>query len=135
MNTLLSKETRNDIVNYIVQCCNNTRFSPNTIGIILRSFHMSAPIGFLLLCALAPKPIVFLTLFLLMIIFFLFFIFGGCFLSVVENRICKDDFTIADPFLELIQAKKSNKNRYNVSLLIGFIYYCAIGMIFYFRQF
>jgi hypothetical protein len=63
----------------------------------------------------------------------MFFIFDGCILSMIEHKICDDDFTIADPFLELLEWEKNSKNRFNVTLLIGFFYYVIIGIIYYTR--
>jgi hypothetical protein len=70
---------------------------------------------------------------LLLLIFLMFFVFGGCILSMVENKICNDDFTIADPFLELLEMEKNSKNRFNISLTIFTIFNIIIGIIYYIR--
>jgi hypothetical protein len=52
---------------------------------------------------------------------------------MVENQICNDDFTIADPFLELIEWEKNSKNRFNISCIIGGSYYVFVAIIYYIR--
>jgi hypothetical protein len=52
---------------------------------------------------------------------------------MIENKVCNDDFTIADPFLELLDWEKNTKNRFNVTLMVGSSYYVAIAIIYYIR--
>jgi hypothetical protein len=63
----------------------------------------------------------------------MFFAFNGCIMSMIENRICNDDFTIADPFLELLGWEKNKKNSFNVTLVVGSFYYITVGIIYYIR--
>jgi hypothetical protein len=70
---------------------------------------------------------------LLVIILVMFFAFDGCILSMIEDKVCNDDFTIADPFLESFDWEKNKKNRFNVTLIVGLTYYVAIGIIYYIR--
>jgi hypothetical protein len=52
---------------------------------------------------------------------------------MVENKICNDDFTIADPFLELLDMELVSKNRFNISLTVFAIYNIIIATIYYVR--
>ena len=131
--TLISKEERNKIVEYFKNKWESGKISKKSLGIIMRSFHMSAPIFFILIASLDTKKVVWIVLFLLLIIFLMFFIFDGCILSMIEHKICDDDFTIADPFLELLEWEKNSKNRFNVTLLVGLFYYVIIGIIYSIR--
>jgi hypothetical protein len=79
--------------------------------------------------------VVWVVIFLLVVIFLMFFIFDGCILSMIENKVCNDDFTIADPFLEVLEWDKNTKNRFNVTLVVGLSYYIVIGIIYYIRFF
>lgn len=63
----------------------------------------------------------------------MFFAFDGCILSMIEDKVCNDDFTIADPFLECLDWEKTTKNRFNVTLMVGLTYYVTIGIIYYIR--
>jgi hypothetical protein len=129
----LSKEKRNEIVEKIKNNCKNSKLSEKSIGILMRSFHTSTPISFVILSIFAPRYIVNCVVALLVIVFFMFFAFGGCILSMIENKICNDDFTIADPFLEALEWEKSSKNRFNISWIIGGSYYIMIAIIYYMR--
>jgi hypothetical protein len=131
----LSKEKRNKIVEKIKNDCKNSKLSDKSLGILMRSFHTSTPISFVILSLFAPRYIVNCVVALLVIIFFMFFLFGGCILSMIENQICNDDFTIADPFLELLELEKNSKNRFNISCIIGGSYYVMIAIIYYIRFF
>jgi hypothetical protein len=131
--TLISKEKRNKIVEHYKNKCDNRKLSKKSLGIMMRSFHMSTPVFFILIALLAPKHIVWVVIFLLVVIFLMFFIFDGCILSMIENKVCNDDFTIADPFLEVMEWEKNTKNRFNVTLIVGLSYYIVIGIIYYIR--
>ena len=133
--TLISKEKRNNIVEHFKNKWENGKLSKKSLGIVMRSFHMSTPVFFILIALFAPKHIVWVALFLLVVIFFMFFIFDGCILSMIENKVCNDDFTIADPFLEVLEWDKNTKNRFNVTLVVGLSYYIVIGIIYYIRFF
>ena len=129
----LSKKKRNQIIEKIKNDCKNSKLSDKSLGILMRSFHTSTPISFMILSLFAPRYIVNCVVALLVIIFFMFFAFGGCILSMIENQICNDDFTIADPFLEVVEWEKSSKNRFNISCIIGGSYYVMIAIIYYIR--
>lgn len=131
--TLISKEKRNKIVEYFKHKCYDGKLSRKSLGIIMRSFHMSTPLFFIVITLLASKKMVWVVLFLLVVIFIMFFVFDGCILSMIENKVCDDDFTIADPFLETLEWEKTSKNRFNVTLMVGLTYYVVIGIIYYIR--
>lgn len=129
----MSKDKRNKIVEHYKNKWESGKFSKKSLGIMMRSFHISTPIYFILVTLFAPKNVVWVVLFLLVIILLMFFIFGGCILSMIENRVCNDDFTIADPYLEALEWEKNSKNRFNVTLIVGLTYYIIIGIIYYIR--
>jgi len=130
---ILSKEKRNNIVDKIKNGFKTGKLSDKSLGILIRSFHTSTPVSLLFLSLFAPRYIVNCIVAFLVVVFFLFLIFGGCFLPMVENQICNDDFTIADPFLELLEWEKNSKNRFNISCIIGGSYYVQIAIIYYIR--
>jgi len=130
---LISKEKRNKIVEHYKNKWESGKFTKKSLGIMMRSFHMSTPIFFLLIALFAPKRVVWVAIFLLIVILFMYFIFDGCILSMIENKVCEDDFTIADPYLEALEWEKNSKNRFNVTLIVGLIYYIIVGIIYYVR--
>jgi hypothetical protein len=130
---ILSKEKRNHIVDKLSNDLKNGKLSDKSLGIMMRAFHISTPVSYLILSLLAPRYVVNCVVGLLLLIFLMFFVFGGCILSMVENKICNDDFTVADPFLELLEMEKNSKNRFNISLTIFTIFDIIIGIIYYIR--
>ena len=129
----ISKVKRNEIVEKMKKYFQSGKLSDKSLGIMMRTFHISTPVSYLILSVLAPRYVVNIVAALLLVIFLMFFVFGGCILSMVENKICNDDFTIADPFLELLEMEKTSKNRFNISLTIFTIYNIIIGIIYYIR--
>ena len=129
----ISKVKRNEIVEKMKTYFQSGKLSDKSLGIMMRTFHISTPVSYLILSVLAPRYVVNIVAVLLLVIFLMFFVFGGCILSMVENKICNDDFTIADPFLEYLEMEKNSKNRFNISLRIFTIYNIIIGIIYYIR--
>ena len=129
----ISKVKRNEIVDKMKNYFQSGKLSDKSLGIMMRTFHISTPVSYLILSVLAPRYVVNIVAALLLFIFLMFIVFGGCILSMVENKICNDDFTIADPFLELLEMEKTSKNRFNISLTIFTIYNIIIGIIYYIR--
>jgi len=129
----ISKLQRNEIVEKMKTYFQSGKLSDKSLGIMMRTFHISTPVSYLILSLLAPRYVVNIVAGLLLLIFLMFFVFGGCILSMVENKICNDDFTIADPFLELLEMEKTSKNRFNISLTIFTIFNIIIGIIYYIR--
>ena len=129
----ISKVKRNEIVDKMKNYFQSGKLSDKSLGIMMRTFHISTPVSYLILSVLAPRYVVNIVAALLLVIFLMFIVFGGCILSMVENKICNDDFTIADPFLELLEMEKTSKNRFNISLTIFTIYNIIIGIIYYIR--
>jgi len=129
----LSKEKRNEIIEKVKKDCDNCKFSDKSLGIMMRSFHTGTPLSFFLILIFAPQYVVNIVVALLVIIFIMYLIFDGCILSMIENKVCNDDFTIADPFLELLEWEKTSKNRYNISCIVGGSYYITFAIIYYIR--
>lgn len=131
--SFLSKEKRNNIVDKLKNKCKHNKLTDKSVVIIMRGFHVSTPITFFILSLVASQYAVNWVIALLIVVFCMFFIFDGCILSMVENKICNDDFTIADPFLELLEWEKTSKNRFNISCIVGGLYYVMIAIIYYIR--
>jgi hypothetical protein len=130
---ILSKEKRNNIIDKLTNDFKKGKLSDKSLGILIRSFHASTPVSLLFLSLFAPRYVVNCIVAFLVVVFFLFFIFGGCFLTMVENKICNDDFTIADIFLESLEWEKNSKNRFNISCIIGGSYCVVVAIIYYIR--
>ena len=82
--------------------CNHSKINPKSLGIYIRSFHLSAPYGLLFLYTFSPHYIVIMINFFLLIAFLGFYSFNGCLLTRLELKLCNDDFTFIDPIIEMM---------------------------------
>ena len=95
--------------------CKHSRLSAKSWGIIIRTIHMCAPGSFLGILLFGPKLLCKLTIAFLFGVLIMFYTFDACFLSVLEQELCKDDFVIIDPMLEICNLEITTKNRYFIS--------------------
>ncbi len=117
----------------IAEKCKKGRLSQKSIGVIIRTFHMSAPVNFIIILLFASHFMCVLTMTFLVFVACMFYTFDGCFLSILEKELCKDDFTIIDPNLELLNMELNNKNRLYISNIIGIVYILTICFLYYVR--
>jgi hypothetical protein len=130
----LTNDERKTIIDYLENICKkNTIFSPNTISILLRAFHINTPNAILFTFLFCNGYFVTFAGIFLLLCYLSWIPFRTCFLSMLENRLFDDDFNIADPFLEFIKMEKNKKNRTNVSYIIGTLYLLVILCIAYYR--
>jgi hypothetical protein len=63
----------------------------------------------------------------------LFILFDGCFISMLENRLCKDNFNMIDPFLELNGLVVDYESRKSLTYYIAVCYTMLFFTIYYLR--
>lgn len=113
--------------------CKQGRLSQKSIVTILRTLHMSIPIIFVFMLLYASHFICIFTILVVMSIIIMFYIFDGCWLSMLEQELYNDNFSIIDPFLEIFNMEINNKNRKNISIINAFVYILTMGLIYYIR--
>jgi len=112
------------VIDFCEQILRKSRLSDKSICVLLRTFHFTMPLltGAILLFG---SKIWFITvLYFNVIVFIMFFLFHGCIVSKVEHRFTDDEYTVIDPFLEIINVELTNENRSTYSLyssIMGFI--------------
>ena len=103
-----------------IDICENyirkTRMSDKSICVLLRTFHFTIPILTGLILLFGSKQWFNLMVIFNIIVFLMFFLFHGCIISKIEHRFTDDEFTVIDPFLEIIQVELTNENRSTYSL-------------------
>ena len=129
----VSKEYKKQIVNWYVSMFRKLNISDKTFGFFMRAFHVNLPIYCVIFLIYGNQFMNICTLIFLVCASISFITFDGCILSMIENKVCNDDFTIADPFLELAGWEKNTKNRFNMTLIVGLTYYITVGIIYYVR--
>jgi hypothetical protein len=110
-----------------------SKLSAKSIGILIRSHHLAAPSNIIILLIFASKPICTFLVGFLCFALLLFYLLDGCFLSKMEEEICKDNFTIMDPMLELLSWEINKENRISISYLVGIPYLICVMAIYYLR--
>jgi hypothetical protein len=131
-----TKKIGKECINYFINTIdtfNNKKLSKKSIGEIIRAIHFTAPINIIVLLCISPKYICNLILLYILCVLIAFIIFDGCFITIIEQYYCQDNFTIIDPIIELSDLHKTNKNRFNVSIPIAIIYIIIILIIYDYR--
>ena len=66
-------------------------------------------------------------------VFILFFITNGCLLTMLEHRLCGDEFTIADPFIEYMGMELNSKNQVKISYFIAIGFFIFFFLVYFYR--
>jgi len=131
---LVSKETRKKILDFLERLCETSNMSKKTLGYTMRSYHVSSPFVLLILLFYGPQWVITMHAFNLICIFFLFtVIFNGCLLTMLEHRLCGDEYTIADPFIEQFGMELNSRNRMIISYFIAIGYMTFFFLVYYYR--
>jgi hypothetical protein len=134
---MLSKTIRNQFINYLEQSCLYNKYTKNisksSIGILIRSFHLSSPIQLLTILTFAPKWMANIATLGFFIVILLYILFKGCFLSLLEHRLLLDSFTITDPFLEAFNIEINYNTRHYGTCCIMSIYMGIYCIVYYLR--
>jgi hypothetical protein len=128
------REIKNQIIDTSEKLLRKSRLADKTICTLLRVLHFGISFITGLTLLFGPKFWFLVVVIINLIVFFFYFIFGGCILSKIEHRFTDDEFTVIDPLLILLNIERTNKNRYNYSLLSN-IGACIITYILYYIRF
>ena len=132
---MLSKEQKIKIIDYLELLCNKSCFSNKTLGIFLRGIHAFTPINFLVGLFFCSFNVATFCCISLIGVILLYILFNGCFLTMLETRLCKDNYTIADPFLEIFKMENTKENRKKISIIIINFYTILFFFIYYIKFF
>lgn len=97
---------------------------PNKIkAFIIKSMHMQAPINGFTLIILSNFRVGICIYLVFVFVFILFFYFNGCFITIVEYKLDRENFiNIADPYLYMTNSELTDENRYYSIIYIGIFY-------------
>ena len=129
----INKEQKTKILDYLEEWCKTSKISPKTLGYTIRSYHVSCPFLVMILLFYGSQLAVTITAMNLFAVFIMFFMFNGCILSMLEHRLCGDEYTIADPFIEYLDMDSTSKNRMLISYFIAVSYFMFFFLVYYFR--
>ena len=86
---LVSKSTRNKFIDILELLCRKTGISEYSLGVMIRSYHFAMPVAFIFIIMFCDGILVTCSIIYYGIIVALYIIFDGCFISMLENRLCK----------------------------------------------
>jgi len=130
---------RKKIRNLLIEKCLNdlrkTKLPDYTLGFLIKSTHFHTPWYFLILFIFLPKPLAILCIIPLFIAFFTFIYLQGCFLTIVERKLLKDDdkINIIDPYIQLLGDDVNESTRFWYTLAISALYCTFIIVLLYCR--
>ena len=126
-------ENRSNLVKKLIKQCDLSKISNKSLGIIIRGFRISSPANILISLLFLPKKLFILTIIYLLVLLSFFIYFDGCLLTILERKLCGDDFTFIDPVLEAYDLELNNKNRFKASIMAAFGYLSLCFFIYYIR--
>jgi hypothetical protein len=129
----LSRERKTKILDYLEKKCEGSGISKKTMGNTIRSYHVSTPFVVLILLFYGSQLTVTIAAMNLIFVFICFFLTNGCLLTMLEHRLCGDEFTIADPFIEYFGWESTSKNKVFVSYCIAISFFILFFLVYYIR--
>ena len=133
------KDKRKKIRNILIEKCisdlRKTKLPDYTLGFLLKSIHFHTPWYFLILFIFLPKPLAILAMIPLFIAFFTFIYLQGCFLTIVERKLLKDDdkINIIDPYIQLLGDEVNETTQFWYTLAISALYCTLVIVLLYCR--
>ena len=79
------------------------------------------------------EKLIYRFIIVIVILILMFYLFDGCILSMLENRICNDSYNIVDPILEIFNIEINYNNRMRVSYYILGIFAISYMIIYKIR--
>ncbi|MBE29487.1 hypothetical protein CL646_05425 [bacterium] len=129
----ISKSSRANFIDILEYLCRKTGISAFSLGVMIRSYHFAMPVAFIFILMFCDGMIVTLSVIYYALIVSLFILFDGCFISMLENRLCKDNFNMIDPFLEFNGLVVDYKSRKALTYYIAVCYTMLFLTIYYVR--
>ena len=126
----IKKQILDLLENKINEFSLNSGISKKEFGLIIRKVHYLIFIIPLFTVLFVNKILILLHIVILLIIISLFIFFNGCILSVLEYRLCKDNFTVVDPYLNLLFVEVNNETRKKYTLLSLLVMLCYFIFVY-----
>ena len=128
-----SKDYRKSVIKWYIDFFRQLNLSDKTIGFFMRAMHVHTPIYLIIMMVYGNYWGCIMILIGLAFGFAYFIMFDGCVLSKLEQTLDQEDITIVDPYLEMANIEKTNKNRMSISLFFASGYTLFMLLIFKWR--
>lgn len=134
------KERKKSFIDMCESRCRNFNVSNKNLGVWIRAYHFNLPLYIYFAILLCNKSIATISLIHAFIIIFLFIYLDGCWLSMLEKRICDDDINIVDFWIEWSGTKIAyhdekilRKQRLKATMIIGSSWLFLTLLTYYLR--
>ena len=119
----IRKEIRNKIVDGLLNHIRKTWNMPDEVaGFVLKSIHFTTPIAFFIMFCSLPFKFAVLAIFPLLIAFIMFVTLNGCFLTIIEYKLWKQDINMIDPLIYICRDSPTPENRHTYTLRLTYVY-------------
>ena len=121
----IRRNLRNRLVDYLEAMVQASGLSNSSAGFLIRSLHFFSPLLLLYSVIFHHRYIAYFDIFASFMAVGLFILFGGCFISKLEQRLCGDDLIITDPFIELCGDEINGETRMYYTMFIMSSFTCV----------
>ena len=134
------KERKKSFIDMCENHCRDFKVSDKNLGVWIRAYHFNLPLYIYFAILLCNKYIATISLIYALIIIILFIYLGGCWLSMLEKRLCHDDVNIVDFWIEWSGTKIAyhdiqllRKQRLKATIIIGSSWLFLTLLTYYLR--
>ena len=134
------KKRKKSFIDMCETHCRDFNVSEKNLGVWIRAYHFNLPLYIYFSILLCNKYIASISLVCAFIIIILFIYLGGCWLSMLEKRICHDDVNIVDFWIEWSGTKIAygndkllRKQRFKATMMIGSSWLFLTLLTYYLR--
>lgn len=134
------KERKKSFIDMCETHCRDFKVSDKNLGVWIRAYHFNLPLYIYFAILLCNKYIATISLIYALIIIILFVYLDGCWLSMLEKRICQDDINIVDFWIEWSGTEiayhdinQLRKQRLKATMIIGSSWLFLTLLTYYLR--
>lgn len=128
---MISKIKKENLVNTIIYFLKKSNMKAKSIAHLIRAIHFGLPFICFFLLLTGKFYLAMIGVAIIVKSVFAFFILEGCYMSMIENKLLGDTFTVVDPMLEFLHFDVTRKSRYYITIVMSNFYMIIYGLIFY----
>lgn len=110
------------MIEQIIHIIDSWKLNRKDTGILIFYLHMifSIILAFIIIIT-KNKYIILLFIILTILHHILYIIYKGCILTKLEYKLTNMDYTIVDPFIDILGLKRTHKNRHYMTLFFSIL--------------
>ena len=113
------KHVRKGFIDILEKACDLFPVSNKNMGAWIRAYHFNAPMYMMVFCVLGPQWLATICIVNMILTLIMFIALNGCWLTLLEKRICGDDINIVDAWIEFFGKDITHKNRMTFTYIIA----------------